>query len=75
MRAIEAPVTNARVMTGRTRCAALDAFAGTVLAVSRDRAFLRRFAERVVEVRAGRVRVFPGGYDDYLIRRETQAVQ
>jgi hypothetical protein len=24
MRAIEAPVTNARVMTGSTRCAALD---------------------------------------------------
>ena len=46
--------------------AALDAFAGTVLAVSHDRAFLRSFAERVVEVRAGRVRVFPGGYDDYL---------
>ncbi len=33
--------------------AALDAFAGTVLAVSHDRAFLRGFAERVVEVRAG----------------------
>jgi ATP-binding cassette subfamily F protein 3 len=38
----------------------------TVLAVSHDRAFLRSFAERVVEVRAGRVRLFPGGYDDYL---------
>ena len=48
--------------------AALDAFEGTVLAVSHDRAFLRSFAERVVEVRDGRVRVFPGGYDDYLER-------
>src|SRR6266567_7980994 len=47
--------------------AALDAFAGTVLAISHDRAFLRSFAERMVEVRAGRVRVFPGGYDDYLV--------
>ena len=48
--------------------AALDAFEGTVITVSHDRAFLRSFAERVVEVRAGRVRVFPGGYDDYLER-------
>ena len=48
--------------------AALDAFEGTVITVSHDRAFLRSFAERVVEVHAGRVRLFPGGYDDYLER-------
>jgi len=48
--------------------AALDAFEGTVLAVSHDRAFLRSFAERVIEVRAGRVRVFSGSYDDYTER-------
>jgi ATP-binding cassette subfamily F protein 3 len=48
--------------------AALDAFEGTVFAVSHDRAFLRNFAERVIEVRAGRVRVFPGSYDDYTER-------
>jgi ATP-binding cassette subfamily F protein 3 len=51
---------------------ALDAFEGTVIAVSHDRAFLRGFAERVVEVRDGRARVFAGGYDDYL-RRAGQA--
>jgi len=50
--------------------AALDAFEGTVIAVSHDRTFLRRFAERVFEVRAGRGRVFPGGYDDYIERAE-----
>jgi ATP-binding cassette subfamily F protein 3 len=50
--------------------AALDAFEGTVITVSHDRAFLRSFAERVVEVRDGRVRLFPGGYDDYLTWRE-----
>jgi ATPase subunit of ABC transporter with duplicated ATPase domains len=48
--------------------AALDAFEGTVITVSHDRAFLRSFAERVVEVRDGRVRLFTGGYDDYLER-------
>jgi ATPase subunit of ABC transporter with duplicated ATPase domains len=48
---------------------ALDAFEGTVLVVSHDRAFLRSFAERVVEVRADRVRLFPGGYDYYITRR------
>jgi ATP-binding cassette subfamily F protein 3 len=35
--------------------AALDAFEGTVLVVAHDRAFLRSFARRTLEVRAGRV--------------------
>lgn len=46
--------------------AALDAFEGTVLAVAHDRAFLRNFAKRIIEVRAGRVRVCDGDYDMYL---------
>jgi ATP-binding cassette, subfamily F, member 3 len=41
---------------------ALDAYRGTVIAVAHDRAFLRAFADRVVEVRDGRTRVFEGGY-------------
>ena len=45
---------------------ALGAFEGTVLAVAHDRAFLRQFAERIVEVRDGRARVFAGDYDYYL---------
>jgi ATP-binding cassette subfamily F protein 3 len=48
---------------------ALDAFEGTVIAVAHDRAFLRGFAERVIEVRAGHARAFAGDYDDYLRRR------
>jgi ATP-binding cassette subfamily F protein 3 len=48
--------------------AALEAFEGTVIAVAHDRAFLRSFAERVVEVRDGHARVFAGDYDDYLRR-------
>src|SRR5262249_60014255 len=51
---------------------ALDAFAGTVIAVAHDRAFLRHFAERVVEVREGRVRAFEGGYEDYEIQATAQ---
>ena len=48
---------------------ALEAFEGTVLAVSHDRAFLRSFAERVLAVEGGQVTNFAGGYDDYLEKR------
>ncbi|MFN8477596.1 MAG: ABC-F family ATP-binding cassette domain-containing protein [Kouleothrix sp.] len=48
---------------------ALAAFEGTVITVAHDRAFLREFAERVIEVRDGRVRQFAGGYDEYVQQR------
>jgi ATP-binding cassette subfamily F protein 3 len=48
---------------------ALEAFEGTVIAVAHDRAFLRHFAERVVEVRASHAQVFEGGYEYYLEKR------
>jgi ATP-binding cassette subfamily F protein 3 len=49
--------------------AALVAFSGTVIAVAHDRAFLRRFAERVVEVENGAARAFEGGYEAYVSQR------
>jgi ATP-binding cassette subfamily F protein 3 len=52
--------------------AALDAFHGTIIAVAHDRAFLRAFAERVIEIRAGRAEVFEGGYDAFT-RRTAEA--
>ncbi|NOK59744.1 MAG: hypothetical protein GFH27_549285n268 [Chloroflexi bacterium AL-W] len=45
---------------------ALEAFEGTVIAVAHDRAFLRSFAERIIEIREGKARVFAGGFDDYV---------
>jgi ATP-binding cassette subfamily F protein 3 len=46
--------------------AALEAFEGTVIVVAHDRAFLRSYPQRVVEVNHGSVWVFEGGYDDYV---------
>ncbi len=46
-------------------------FAGTLLFVSHDRAFVNAVATRVIEVRGGRLREFHGNYDDYL--REAEA--
>ncbi|GAC1637790.1 MAG: ABC-F family ATP-binding cassette domain-containing protein [Herpetosiphon sp.] len=42
---------------------ALERFEGTVIAVAHDRAFLRAFAERVVVVETGRVRVHEGPFE------------
>jgi ATP-binding cassette subfamily F protein 3 len=49
--------------------AALAAYSGTIIAVAHDRAFLRRFAKRVVEVENRAARVFEGGYTTYMSQR------
>lgn len=44
----------------------LQEYKGTVVIVSHDRAFIRRVARRIVEVKEGSVSVYPGTYDEYV---------
>jgi ATP-binding cassette, subfamily F, member 3 len=53
--------------------AALDAFPGTVLLVSHDRALLDAVAARTLAVEDGTVRSYDGGWADYVRRREELA--
>ncbi len=52
-------------------------FAGALLFVTHDRAFLRRLATRIVELDRGRLTSWPGSYDSYLQKKaealETEA--
>jgi len=45
-------------------------FAGSVLFVTHDRAFLQRLATRIVEIDRGRLVSWPGNYREYLRRKE-----
>jgi len=47
---------------------ALRNYTGTLLFVTHDRTLVNAVADRVVEVRSGRLRDFHGNYDDYLRR-------
>jgi ATP-binding cassette subfamily F protein uup len=44
-------------------------FDGALLFISHDRAFVRRLATRIVELDRGQLRVWPGGYDDYVVQK------
>jgi ATP-binding cassette subfamily F protein uup len=44
-------------------------FAGALLFVSHDRAFVRRLATKIVELDRGQLRVWPGSYDDYVVQK------
>jgi ATP-binding cassette subfamily F protein 3 len=51
---------------------ALEAYDGTVVAVSHDRYFLDRIADRIVEVRDLEARAFEGGWSDWARRAEAR---
>ena len=48
----------------------LKSFNGGVVYVSHDRAFIRNTATTIWEMAAGKIMVYPGGYDRYLTERE-----
>ena len=56
---------------------ALKDFGGTVIFVSHDRGFIESLANRVLELKPGEAKVFPGGYEYYLeqIGKLEQGVQ
>ncbi len=53
--------------------AALEAFPGTVLLVSHDRAVLDAVADRIVAIEDRRLRSYPGGWADYVRIRADEA--
>src|SRR3954451_1964360 len=59
---LDEPTNHLDIPAVETLEAALEAYDGTVIAVSHDRYFLDRIADRIVEVRDGDVRAYDGGF-------------
>lgn len=51
---------------------ALEDFDGTILAVSHDRYFINRLADKVVVMEKDGLTVYEGNYDDYLLQKDRQ---
>ena len=52
---------------------ALGDYRGTLCLITHDRTLIRQTANKIVEINAGEPAVFPGDYDAYLYRKETEA--
>jgi len=59
---LDEPTNHLDIPAVETLEAALEGYDGTVIAVSHDRYFLDRIADRIVEVRDGDVRAYDGGF-------------
>lgn len=63
---LDEPTNNLDIASTEVLEGALEEFEGAILAISHDRYFLDRVADRVVELNDGTLREFIGGYTDYL---------
>lgn len=65
---MDEPTTHLDLSSVDALITALDQYEGTLVFISHDVHFIRRTANHVVEVRDGRLRQFPGGYEYYVER-------
>src|SRR4029077_10344712 len=67
---LDEPTNHLALESGEALEAALDAFPGTVLLVSHDRALLDAIAERTLAIEDRELRAYDGGWADLVRRRE-----
>ncbi|HKP57147.1 MAG TPA: ABC-F family ATP-binding cassette domain-containing protein [Polyangiales bacterium] len=64
---LDEPTNHLDLATKEMLMKALAAFEGTMLFVSHDRQFLRSLSNRVLELSSGEVRMYTGGYAEYVV--------
>src|SRR5690606_6098605 len=69
LRLLDEPTNNLDIPASEALETALEDFDGALLVISHDRYFLDRVVDRVVELEAGSLRGFEGGYTEYLTAR------
>ena len=65
---LDEPTNNLDIASAEIFKDALESFDGSVLAISHDRCFPDRAVERIVELEAGRLTEYTGGYSAYAER-------
>jgi ATP-binding cassette subfamily F protein 3 len=70
---LDEPTNHLDIDSVETLEAAIESYDGTVVAVSHDRYFLDRIADRIVDVSGGEARAFEGGYSTWYARHRAPA--
>jgi ATP-binding cassette, subfamily F, member 3 len=70
---MDEPTTHLDIPSIDSLIEALQQYSGTLIFISHDVHFIRHIANHVIEVRDGRLRPFPGGYQYYLDKTAAEA--
>lgn len=72
---LDEPTNNLDIASCEVLEAALDDFDGAILAISHDRYFLERLADRIVELEDGTLSDYAGGYSDYVRQKRERTAR
>ncbi len=70
---MDEPTNHLDIASREILAGALTDYRGTLCMITHDRTFIQQVANKIIEVDGGRLKIYPGNYDDYLYSKEQEA--